>query len=443
VCDVSRRDFLKVSAAGAAAAALYAGFEDRPRTAEARARACGDPAAGAAVTAAQPGPGQKYDLVIRGGEVLDPGRGLRGLHDVAIHNGRIAAVEGSIPPEQAKQVLSATGRLVLPGLVDMHSHVYPLASGIGLPADELVPATGTTTHVSAGDAGHNNFAGFDHWVIGQSRTRIYAFLHISIIGLAGFPVGEALNIDYTNVELAAKTVAENPDVLIGLKVRESNNVVGENGLEPLRRAIEAAELAGTGARVMCHIGDAPGDLSDLLDMLRPGDILTHTYSGSGNNTVRDGQVLPAALEAKARGVIIDVGHGGGSFDYTVAEPAIEQGLTPDTIGSDIHAVSVNTPGMPYLPWVMSKFLNLGFSLEQVVAMATINPARVIDRVEGLGTLQVGAPGDVSIMELVEQAVTFVDTRNNFRPGDRFLRPIDTVRAGRPFGRPYPAPFTYP
>ena len=194
---------------------------------------------------------------------------------------------------------------------------------------------------------------------------------------------------------------------------------------------------------MCHIGDAPGDLTQLLDLLRRGDILTHTYSGAGNNIVQDGKVLPAALEAKKRGVMIDVGHGGGSFDYTVAEPAIAQGLTPDTIGSDIHAVSGNTPGMPYLPWVMSKFLNLGFSLEDVMAMATINPARAIGRVEKLGTLQIGAPADVSILELIEAPVSFVDTRKNTRQGTRWLKPVQTVRAGRPFGRPYPQPFGYP
>jgi dihydroorotase len=153
-------------------------------------------------------------------------------------------------------------------------------------------------------------------------------------------------------------------------------------------------------------------------------------------------VLPAALEAKQRGVIIDVGHGGGSFDYTVAAPAIEQGFTPDTISSDIHAVSGNTPGKPYLPWVMSKFLNLGFSLEEVVALATSAPARVIDRIDKLGTLQVGAPADVAILELVEEPVEFVDTRNNRRPGVRWLRPVQTIRAGVPFGPPYPQPFTY-
>ena len=385
----------------------------------------------------------RFDLVVRGGEVIDPSQALRARRDVGIRWGRIAAVEASISNDRAAQSIDATGKLVLPGLVDLHAHVYPQASALGLPADELVPYTATTTYVSAGDAGANNFSAFKHYIIAQSRSRIFAFVHISSIGLAGFPVGEELNLDYMDVEAAARTVAENLDFAIGVKVRISKNVVGGNGLEPLRRALTAAQRAGGGARVMCHIGDAPGDLAQLLELLRPGDILTHTYSGAGNNTVQDGRVLPAALEAKRRGVIVDVGHGGGSFDYTVAEPAIAQGLVPDTISSDIHAVSGNTPGMPYLPWVMSKFLNLGFSLDEVVAMATINPARVIGRVEKLGTLQVGAPADVAILELVEAPVTFVDTRKNMRQGSRWLKPVQTVRGGRPFGRPYPLPFAYP
>jgi dihydroorotase len=385
----------------------------------------------------------RFDLVVRGGQVVDPSQNLNGKRDVAIRWGRIAAIEPSIPPERALQSIDAADKLVLPGLVDMHAHVYPQASALGLPADELVPYTATTTYVSAGDAGANNFSAFKHYVIAQARSRIFAFVHIANIGLAGFPVGEALNLDYADVEAAARTVAENSEVCLGVKVRISKNVVGGNGLEPLKRAIAAAQRAGNRARVMCHIGDAPGDLTDLLNALRPGDILTHTYSGAGNNIVQDGKVLPAALGAKRRGVIIDVGHGGGSFDYTIAEPAIAQGLTPDTIGSDIHAVSGNTPGMPYLPWVMSKFLNLGFTLEQVIAMASINPAQVIGRVAQLGTLQIGAPADVSILELVEQPVSFVDTKKNTREGKRYLKPVQTIRAGRPFGRPYPTPFGYP
>jgi dihydroorotase len=228
----------------------------------------------------------------------------------------------------------------------------------------------------------------------------------------------------------------------------SENVIARNGLEPLKRAIAACELAGTGAKIMCHIGGVESSalMSQILDTLRPGDILTHAYSGFPNiagaftNIVQDGRLLPAALAAKQRGVIFDVGHGGGSFDFTVAEPAIAQGATPDTISSDIHVFSGNTPGMPYLTWVMSKFLALGFSLEQVVTMATINPARIINRAPKLGTLQVGAPGDVAIMELVAGDVSFVDTRNNTRPGKAQLKPVQTVIAGVPFGRPYNSPF---
>jgi len=400
-------------------------------------------AAGAGVTRHRASADERFDLVIRGGEVIDPSQRLRGRRDLGIRWGRVVALEPQIAPERAQQSIDATGKLVVPGLVDLHAHVYPLGSALGLPADELVPYTATTTYVSAGDAGANNFSAFKHFIIAQARSRIFAFLHISNMGLAGFPVGETLNLDYADVDLAARTVAENRDVVIGVKVRVSKNVVGSNGLAPLQRAIAAAERAGGGARVMCHIGDAPGELSALLDLLRPGDVLTHTYSGAGNNVVQDGRVLAAAIEARRRGVVIDVGHGGGSFDYTVALPAIEQGLTPDTISSDIHALSGNTPGLPYLPWVMSKFLNLGFSLEDVVAMATINPARVIDRVDKLGTLQPGAPADVAILELIEEPVKFVDTRGNQRTGTRWLKPVQTVRAGRPFGRPYPLPFSYP
>lgn len=422
--DHSRRQFLRRGGAlaGVAALSFGAGPGRDARAAEAAGR---------------------FDLVIHGGEVIDPASSLRGRRDIAVRNGRIVAVEAAIAPERGVHAIDAHGHLVLPGLVDLHAHVYPQGSALGLPADELVPYTATTTCVSAGDAGANNFSAFKHFIAAQSRTRLYAFLHISSIGLAGFPVGEMRDIDYADVDLAARTLAENPDILLGMKVRESKNVVGANALEPLRRAIQAVERSGTRGRVMCHIGDAPGELADLLDLLRPGDVLTHAYSGAGNNTVQGGRVLAAALEAKRRGVIIDVGHGAGSFDFTVAEPALEQGLMPDTISSDIHALSGNSPGLPYLPNVMSKFLAMGVPLEQVVAMATVNPARVIDREPLLGTLAPGAWADVAILELVEGPVSFVDTKGNTRTGRQQLRPVRTVRAGRAFGQPYPLPFGYP
>ena len=394
------------------------------------------------------GPDDKFDIVIKGGEVLDPSQSLRGRRDIGIRYGVIEAVESDIPAARALRLIDAGGKLVTPGLVDLHCHVYPYGSAIGIPADELIAHQCTTTCVSAGDAGANNFAGFRRFIVAQTRTRLYAFVHIANIGLTPFPLPELYNIDYAQVDACAKAVAENADIAIGVKVRMSENVIARNGAEPLRRAIQACEMAGTGGRVMAHIGGVENValMVEILDLLRPGDILTHAYSGAPNiagaftNIVQNGKLLPAALAAKQRGVIFDVGHGGGSFDYTVAEAAIAQGAPPDTISSDIHVVSGNTPGMPYLTWVMSKFLGLGFTLEQVVAMATINPAKVINRVAKLGTLQVGAPGDVAILELVEGNVGFVDTRNNKREGRAYLKPVQTVTAGVPFGRPYHSPF---
>ena len=437
--DVSRRNFIVSTSAAAAGATLAA---QTPTS------------AAAPVLLAQAGapaphgfdpkdPALKYDLVIANGEVLDPSQKLRGKRDIGIKHGQIAGIETSIPAARAVQRINAAGKLVTPGLVDLHTHLVPHL-GIGLPADELVGITAVTTAVSAGDAGWQTFGAVRHYAIPQARTRIFAFVHIASIGLAGgLAPGEMLNIDYANVDGCAKAVIENPDIALGVKVRITDTVVGQNGLEPLRRAIRAAELVGKGVPVMCHIGAAPGSLSDLLDLLRPGDILTHAYSGAGNNTVQNGQLLPAARAAKQRGVIFDVGHGGGSFDYTVCEPALQQGAVPDTISSDIHAVSINTPGYPTLPNVMSKFLNLGMPLEDVVAKTTVEPAKIIGRVPGLGTLRLGAPADVAVFDLVDGPVEFVDTRNNKRNGTKKLVPVLTVKAGRPFGRPpLPIPFTF-
>src|SRR5215510_14394034 len=275
------------------------------------------------------GPDDKFDLLIKGGDVLDPSQSLRGRRDIGIRYGLVEAVEPEIPAERALRVLDASGKLVTPGLVDLHCHVYPYGSALGIPADELVPHQCTTTCVSAGDAGANNFAAFRRHIVAQTRTRLYAFVHIANIGLTPFPIAELYNIDFAQVDACAKTIGENADIVLGTKVRMSENVIAKHGTEPLKRAIAACERSATGAKVMCHIGGVEtGELmSQILDLLRPGDILTHSYSGAPNiagaftNIVQDGKLLPAALAAKQRGVIFDVGHGGGSFDYIFAETA--------------------------------------------------------------------------------------------------------------------------
>jgi dihydroorotase len=424
---LSRRNFLALS--GSAAAATLSGRFTN--------------SADAAM-----GPNDKFDLVIKGGNVLDPSQSLSGKRDIGIRWGAIEAIEAEIPAARALKTIDASGKLVTPGLIDLHSHVYPYGSAIGIPADELAQFQCTTTMVSAGDAGVNNLAALRRYIVAQSRTRIYAFVHIANNGLSAFPIAELYNIDNAQVEACAMALAENPDFLIGVKVRMSENVIYKHGLEPLKRGIQACEMCGWPAKMMVHIGgvETAGLMSQILDLLRPGDILTHAYSGAPNNAgvftniVQDGKLLPAALAAKQRGVIFDVGHGGGSFDFTVAEIAIAGGCGTDTISSDIHVFSGNSPGMPYLPNVMSKFIRLGYTLEQVVAMATIAPARIINKAPKIGTLQIGAPGDVAIMEVVEQQVTFVDTRNNKRDGLVYLKPVQTVINGVPFGRPYQSPF---
>ncbi len=385
-------------------------------------------------------PGGKLDLIVKGGEVIDPARGMRAHADVGIRAGRIAAVEPDIPAAQAARVVDAGGKLVTPGLIDLHAHVFAPGAALGLPPGELVARTAATTLVSAGDAGADGFAAFRRHVSAHARLRVYAFVHIARTGLSGHPAPEMLDIAHADADAAARTIAENHDMVLGVTVRQSAKVVGSNGLEPLRRAIAAVERAQTRGRVMCHIGGVPGaasELSTLLELLRPGDILTHAYSGAGNDVVQQGKLVSAALAARKRGVIIDVGHG-DDFDYAVAEAAIAQGLVPDVISSDLHAGG-NSPGMPYLPWVMSKFLNMGFGLEQVIAMTTVNPARIIGREPKLGTLELDAPADVSILELVEAPVTFVDARRSTRPGTRSLRPVQAIRAGVPFGKPSRVP----
>src|SRR5262245_27230274 len=272
-------------------------------------------------------PGDKFDLIVKNGDVLDPSQSLRGKRDIGIRYGVIEALEAEIPADRALRVLDAGGKLVTPGLVDLHSHVYPYGSALGIPADELVPHQCTTTCVSAGDAGANNFAAFRRHTVAQTRTRLYAFVHIANTGLTPFPVAELYNIDFAQVDVCARTVGENADMALGVKVRMSENVIAKHGTEPLKRAIMACERSGTPAKVMCHIGGVETRelMSQILDLLRPGDILTHAYSGAPNiagaftNIVQEGRLLPAALAAKQRGVVFDVGHGGGSFDYTMAE----------------------------------------------------------------------------------------------------------------------------
>ena len=379
-----------------------------------------------------------YDLVITGGTVLDPSQGLHERRDVGVADGRIAAVEPRIPADAGLQCLDVSGLLVTPGLVDMHAHVYVGVCPLVVPIDEIAPASGVTTVVSTGDAGAHTFAGFRRLIVNQVRTRVYAFVHISTIGLSGWEVREMRDLDYADPDKAARVVRENRDICLGVKVRQGRQMVGANGLDPLRRAIEAAELSASS--VMVHIGDAPEPLPEILSLLRPRDIVTHCFTGKGKGILtEDGALLPEVCRARADGVLFDVGHGMGSFDFRVAEAALAQGFPPDFISSDLHSGCVNGPTFD-LPTTMSKFLLLGMPLPEVVRLATSAPAAIIDREPLLGTLQRGAPGDVAVFSMADDPTRFVDAMGQERTGPQGLVPRHTVTRGRLWGRPYPHPY---
>jgi dihydroorotase len=390
---------------------------------------------------------ETLDLVVRGGRMIDPASGVDEQLDIGVKYGRIVAVEPDLgawirspvseyPPDVGTVVIDAAGKIVTPGLIDMHAHVYTGVCPLTVPADETSSRSGVTTIVSAGDAGAHTIEGFRHLVVNASRTRVLAFVHISTIGLAGWPEGEAVDLAYLDVEKAVRAAIENADFVIGIKVREQGIIVGENGLEPVRRAVEAGER--TGLPVMVHIGAAPAPLADVIDILRAGDIVTHCFTPAGNGLVEGNRLIHAAEPAREKGIIFDSGHGFGSFDYAIAETAFAAGFWPDTISTDLHSLSASGP-VGDLATTMSKFFNLGMPLPDVIRAATSRPAEVIGRLETIGSLRVGAVADITVLDMVSGEFEFADSSGAKRSATERLVVSHTIRAGMPWGAPLPHP----
>ncbi len=370
---------------------------------------------------------EPFDLIVRG-EVIDPGQGIRGRHDVGIRNGLIAAVEPSLEGQPARAFLDATGATITPGFIDLHAHVYAGATSWGVKPDPPCLRSGVTTVVDAGSAGWTMLQGFRWYIHEASIVRALCFLHISGIGLVNSWVSECEDIRHLLPRTVGENVAENRDMVVGVKVRQGKAQVGEWGTEPLKRAIQAAEIGGT--PVMCHIA-AGIPLADVLALLRPGDIVTHCFHGRGaegeNLTDSRGKLRPEVIDARRNGVVMDVGHGGGSFRWEVAEAALDQGFLPDVISSDLHAFNLHGPLFD-LSTCMTKFLYLGLPLERVVECVTTTPAGVIGRPE-LGTLAVGTPADMAIFTLRSEPVELWDTHQQRRRWDQSLRVEATIRGG--------------
>ncbi len=379
-----------------------------------------------------------YDLLIKGGTLVDPAQKLHGRRDVAFKDGLVAAVTGSIPGSDAKEVVDAAGRIVTPGLIDLHVHVFEGVSYLGVNPDTHCLARGSTTVVDAGTAGAQTFPSFRKYIIEVSETRIFAQLNISTQGMLASVVGELDDIRWVDVPHALQTIEKNRDLILGVKVRLSRDtIVGRSaGIAPLYMARAAADAAGL--PIMVHPQTAwCGSIDDILAVMRDHDILTHTYHGLSHGILdNDGKVRHSALAAAERGVIFDVGHGFGSFTWEVAEKAIGQGFAPNTISSDIHTISLDL--VRDLPTTISKFLHLGLSLDEVIACATSRPAQAIRMADRIGTLKPGAWGDAVVMELAEGNFDLRDCAGQTRTCRQLLRPQVVVKGGKvykPAGTP--------
>lgn len=376
-----------------------------------------------------------YDLLIRNATLIDPAQGIHAARDVAFAAGRVAAVANTITPDEARQVINAAGKLLTPGWIDLHVHVFDGVSHLGIPPDPNCIAKGVTTAVDAGTAGADTFPGFRKYVIEVSDTRLYAQLNISSQGMLSPQLGEFDDIRWVDVDRTLQVIEANRDLILGVKVRLTRDTIcsEEAGIRPLHLAREAADAAGL--PIMVHPQDAwTESIDNILSVMRRQDIMTHCFHGSDGCGILDeqGQVRESVLDAAERGVIFDVGHGAGSFSWDVAEAALGQQFLPRTISSDLHHYNVEGPVFD-LATTATKFLQLGLSLDEVIARVTSIPAEAIAKDE-IGTLKVGAWGDATLLELERGAFDLVDAGGQVRSGQQRLVPLTVIKGGRVYGQ---------
>jgi dihydroorotase len=377
-----------------------------------------------------------YDLVIKGGKVIDPSQNLEAVCDVAVHGGKIARLESDVPANRARQLVRAEGKIVTPGLIDVHVHAFPYVGPYGIEPDPYFVMRGVTTVVDAGTSGAFTFPAFRRFIIERAATRIRALLHVVSIGMvAGGTrnMGELQDLRYCVPARAARVARENRDLIVGFKIRFSKQYTDENDLEGMKRARAAADEAGL--PLMIHIGGSYTPLRELLALMKKGDVVTHSFNSHPHGLLdSSGQVVPEVLEARQRGVLFDVGHGAGSFSFEVAENCLKQGFMPDTISSDLYTSNIHGPVYD-LATTLSKFLLLGLSLQEVIARTTTNAVRVFAFGAEVGTLKPGAEADVSVFELRDGEFTLTDCDRKTRSSRQKLLPVLTVRGGNLF---YPA-----
>ena len=372
-----------------------------------------------------------FDLVLRGGRVVDPSQKLDAVADIAFSGGKVAMVGNALKVDPGTDVRDVSGYIVTPGLIDLHTHVYWGGTSIGIDAEEFCRTSGVTTAIDTGSAGPGNFAGFRKHVIEPSQVRILAYLHVSHAGIYGYShrvmVGESEEIRLMNPIDAVEVADANRDLIVGIKVRVGRNSSGTSGIVPLQIALEAANEVGM--PLMCHIDHPPPSYEEVVSLLRPGDVLTHAFRPFPNSpATAQGTVKKVVLEARERGVFFDIGHGKGSFAFKTARAMLANGFYPDTISSDIHILCINGPAFDQVT-TMSKFLCMGMPFSDVVAASTVNAAMALRRPE-LGSLKPGSVGDATLLSIREGKFDYVDVVGEHLIGDRKIASEGVVIGGR-------------
>jgi dihydroorotase len=373
------------------------------------------------------------DLAIAGGRVLDPGQGIDGVASVLVAGTQVAAVGAdasagiSAETGRSRQTVDASGLIVTPGLVDLHTHLYEGVSHYGIDPDTYCVSRGVTTAVDAGSAGAQTFPGLRRYVIERSRTRILAFLHIAVQGMITNLLGELEDLRWASVAQAVDRAREHPDVIVGIKVRLGYQMVGDDPAPAMRLAREAADA--TGLPLMVHVIDMRPPIAWLLPYMGRGDVVTHCFHGNeGGILDADGRLFPEVRKARERGVRFDVGHGVGSFCYRVARSAVAQGFPPDTISSDLHAHNIRGPAYDQAT-TLSKLLHVGMELPDVIRATTATPAQAVRRQDSLGALLPGREADLVAFELRSGHWALPDAAGATEVVERLLVPRLVVRAG--------------
>jgi dihydroorotase len=367
------------------------------------------------------------DLV--GGRVLDPGQEIDRQATISVDGGLISGIRDPADALAAeRERIDVTGMLVTPGLIDLHTHLYPGVSHYGVEPDPHCLRRGVTTAVDAGSAGAQTFPGLRRYVIERSSTQIFAFLNIAVEGMITSLVGELEDIRWASPEQAVARAREHSDLVMGIKVRLGYQMVGHDPQPALRLALQAADELGV--PLMVHVIDMRPGLAWLLPRLRRGDIVTHCFHGNeGGILGQDGRVLPEAIAARERGVLFDIGHGIGSFAYRVARNAVAQGFAPDTISSDLHAHNAGGPVFDQ-PTTLSKLLHVGMDLDDVITATTCTPASAIRKTASIGAIAAGREADLSVLELRTGHWSLPDAAGRTEVVERLLVPRAVVRAGR-------------